>query len=108
MKKFSTLGAVSSLLALAACGPGGLGKKTEKEIAETAFPEKVLFGDTHLHTSNSSDAFAFGVLLGPEDALRFARGEEVTATSGIKAKLDRPLDFIVISDHSDGLATLKT
>jgi hypothetical protein len=108
MKKFRTALALSSVIALAACGPGGLGKKTEKEIAETAFPEKVLFGDTHLHTSNSSDAFAFGVRLGPEDALRFARGEEVTATSGIKAKLDRPLDFLVISDHSDGLATLKT
>ncbi len=108
MKKFRTALALSSVIALAACGPGGLGKKTEKEITETAFPEKVLFGDTHLHTSNSSDAFAFGVRLGPEDALRFARGEEVTATSGIKAKLDRPLDFLVISDHSDGLATLKT
>ncbi len=108
MGRISTLLAMGSALALAACGPGGFGKKSEKDIVETAFPEKVLFGDTHLHTSNSSDAFAFGVRLGPEDALRFARGEEVTATSGIKAKLDRPLDFLVISDHSDGLATLKT
>ncbi|MBL0925085.1 MAG: DUF3604 domain-containing protein [Sphingomonadaceae bacterium] len=68
---------------------------------------KLLWGDTHLHTSNSSDAFAFGVRLGPEEALRFASGEEVTATMGMKAKLSRPLDFLVIADHSDGLAALK-
>ena len=81
--------------------------KPEKKVVETAYPERVYWGDTHLHTSNSSDAFAFGVRLGPEDALRFARGEEVTSTTGLKAKLDRPLDFLVISDHSDGLAALK-
>lgn len=47
---------------------------------------KLLWGDTHLHTANSIDAFGFGVKLGPEEALRFARGEEVTSTWGIKAK----------------------
>ncbi len=41
--------------------------------------------------------------LGPEDSLRFARGEEVTSTLGVKAQLSRPLDFLVIADHSDGL-----
>lgn len=83
------------------------GKKTDAEIKETEFPEQVYFGDTHLHTSNSSDAFGFGVRLGPEEALRFAMGEEVTSTTGLKAKLARPLDFLVIADHSDGLAALK-
>jgi hypothetical protein len=108
MKKFNMFLALASAIALASCGSGGIGgTKAEKDVVESAYPEKVLFGDTHLHTSNSSDAFAFGVRLGPEDALRFARGEEVTSTTGIKAKLDRPLDFLVISDHSDGLAALK-
>lgn len=83
------------------------GGKDEVKVAHTAYPENVYFGDTHLHTSNSSDAFAFGVRLGPEEALRFASGEEVTATMGMKAKLSRPLDFLVIADHSDGLAALK-
>ncbi|MFM2411610.1 MAG: hypothetical protein RL481_2438 [Pseudomonadota bacterium] len=68
---------------------------------------KLLWGDTHLHTSNSIDAFGFGVKLGPEEALRFARGEEVTSTWGLKAKLDRPLDFLVIADHSGGLGATK-
>jgi hypothetical protein len=68
---------------------------------------KLLWGDTHLHTSNSIDAFGFGVKLGPEEALRFARGEEVTSTWGLKAKLERPLDFLVIADHSGGLGATK-
>ena len=67
----------------------------------------LLWGDTHLHTSNSIDAFGFGVKLGPEEALRFARGEEVTSTGGLKAKLERPLDFLVIADHSGGLGATK-
>lgn len=75
------------------------------ELAE--FPDRPYWGDTHLHTDNSIDAFGFGVRLGPEAALRFARGEEVTATTGAKARLSRPLDFLVIADHSDGLGATR-
>ena len=75
------------------------------ELAE--FPDRPYWGDTHLHTNNSIDAFGFGVRLGPEEALKFASGEEVTSTTGIKAKLSRPLDFLVIADHSDGLGSTR-
>ena len=61
------------------------------------------FGDTHLHTSDSMDAGAFGCRLGPKDAYRFAKGEEVTASMGERVRLSRPLDFLVVTDHSDGL-----
>src|SRR5215475_435286 len=67
------------------------------------FPTRPFFGDTHLHTSYSMDAGAFGARLGPKDAYRFAKGEEVTASSGQRAKLSRPLDFLVVTDHSDGM-----
>jgi hypothetical protein len=67
------------------------------------YPTRPLFGDTHLHTSFSMDAGAFGARLTPRDAYRFARGEEVTASSGQPAKLSRPLDFLVVADHSDGM-----
>jgi hypothetical protein len=67
------------------------------------FPTRPLFGDTHLHTSFSMDAGAFGARIGPREAYRFARGEEVTASSGQPAKLSRPLDFLVVADHSDGM-----
>ena len=65
------------------------------------FPTRPLFGDTHLHTSISVDAGAFGCRLGPVEAYRFAKGEELTASSGQPVKLSRPLDFLVVADHSD-------
>jgi hypothetical protein len=71
--------------------------------ANRNFPTRPLFGDTHLHTSFSFDAGAFGARLGPSDAYRFAKGEQVTASSGQPAKLSRPLDFLVVADHSDNM-----
>jgi hypothetical protein len=67
------------------------------------FPTRPLFGDTHLHTSFSMDAGAFGARIGPRDAYRLARGEEITASSGQPVKLSRPLDFLVVADHSDNM-----
>jgi hypothetical protein len=70
------------------------------------FPTRPLFGDTHLHTSFSMDAGAFGARIGPRDAYRFARGEELTASSGQPVKLSRPLDFLVVADHSDNMGMI--
>ena len=102
------IGLIAVTAALSACGPGQptAGKDAE-HVALSDVPERVYWGDTHLHTSNSVDAFGFGNRLGPEEALRFARGEEVTSSTGITARLARPLDFLVISDHSDGLGSTK-
>ena len=66
-------------------------------------PTSVFWGDTHLHTDASTDAAARGSRLGLEAAYRFARGEEVTSSTGLRARLRRPLDFLVIADHSDGM-----
>jgi hypothetical protein len=71
--------------------------------ANRNFPTRPLFGDTHLHTSFSMDAGASGTRLGPTDAYRFARGEQVTSSTGQPVKLSRPLDFLVVADHSDGM-----
>jgi len=67
------------------------------------FPTRVFWGDTHQHTGMSMDAGAFGARLSPEDAYRFARGEEVTSSTGQRVKLGRPLDFLVVADHSDNM-----
>jgi hypothetical protein len=67
------------------------------------FPTSVYWGDTHLHTGMSFDAGSFGARLLPKDAYRFARGEEVTTSTGQQAKLSRPLDFLVVADHSDNM-----
>ena len=71
--------------------------------AGRGFPSRVYWGDTHLHTGLSMDAGAFGNSLGLDEAYRFARGEEVTTSAGQKARLSRPLDFLVIADHSDAM-----
>jgi len=70
-------------------------------VKDTA--QQVYWGDTHLHTSYSADAGMIGNTLGPEQAYRFALGHEITTSSGQKARLVRPLDFLVISDHAENL-----
>jgi hypothetical protein len=67
------------------------------------FPTRPFFGDTHTHTAYSMDAGAFGARLDPADAYRLAKGEEVMASSGQLVKLSRPLDFLVVTDHSDNM-----
>ena len=66
-------------------------------------PNRVFWGDTHLHTSYSTDAGMIGNRLGPDDALRFAKGELVVSSSGTRARLIRPLDFLVVADHAENL-----
>ncbi len=83
------------------------GERPYSPWAETGFPRQVYWGDTHLHTGLSVDAGLFGARLGLEDAYRFARGEQVTSSSGQPAKLSRPLDWLVIADHSDGMGLIN-
>ncbi len=75
--------------------------------AQRSFPSQVYWGESHLHTGLSLDAGLFGNILTHEDAYRLARGEEITSSTGLPVKLSRPLDWLVIADHSDmmGLAT---
>ena len=116
LKALSLLAALATLPALAAeqvIDSGTLDKATAEKLfpakppyspyAGRNFPTRPLFGDTHLHTDISVDAGAFGARLGPRDAYRFAKGEEVTSSTGQQVKLSRPLDFLVVSDHSDAM-----
>ncbi|WP_101760109.1 DUF3604 domain-containing protein [Oceanicoccus sp. KOV_DT_Chl] len=75
--------------------------------ADRQYPTKLLWGDTHLHTGLSVDARAFGATLTPADAFRFARGEQITSSLGEKIQLSRPLDWLVVADHSDGLGAMN-
>jgi hypothetical protein len=77
-------------------------KPVYSPYANRNFPSYPLFGDTHLHTSFSMDAGTSGTRLDARDAYRFARGEQVTSNTGQPVKLSRPLDFLVVADHSDG------
>lgn len=78
-------------------------KKPYSPYAGRTYPTRPFFGDTHLHTMYSFDAGAFGCRLGPKDAYRFAKGYEIVASMGERVRLSRPLDFLVVADHSDNL-----
>ena len=109
-----------TILMIAACGltslssaqqPGNHEAITKEDVAKITkteyspyagrnFPTQVMWGDTHLHTAVSVDAGTIN-RLGQEDAFRFARGEEISTTHGLRVKLSRPLDFLVVSDHAE-------
>ena len=74
-------------------------EKSYSPFADEHYPKNVYWGDTHLHTSNSFDAGFVNFRVGPEEAYRFARGEQVQANNGMQVKLVRPLDYLVVSDH---------
>ncbi|WP_263289598.1 DUF3604 domain-containing protein [Tateyamaria pelophila] len=80
-----------------------LGAKHYSPYLNQSYPNRVFFGDTHLHSSYSTDAGMVGNTLGPDEAFRFARGEKVRASVGDYAQLIRPLDFLVVADHAENL-----
>ncbi len=80
-----------------------IGEDNYSPFAGRTFPSRPLWGDSHLHTSLSFDAGGFGNRLPPAVAYRFARGEEVISSTGQPIRLARPLDWLAITDHSDGM-----
>lgn len=74
--------------------------------ADRAFPTQVYFGDTHVHTGLSADAGGGGTRLMPRDAYRLARGEQITSNTGQPVRLSQPLDFYMITDHSDAMGAI--
>ena len=84
-------------------GPAG---RPYSPYADRSFPTDVYFGDTHVHTGLSGDAGGGGTRLMPRDAYRFARGDQVTSNTGQPAKLSQPLDFFMITDHSDAMGAI--
>jgi len=70
--------------------PGGLSKNTNRNA---------YFGDLHVHTKYSFDAYAFGTLATPSDAYRFAKGEAIRHPAGFAMQLREPLDFYGVTDH---------
>ena len=80
-----------------------IGKKEYSPYLDRGFPQRVFWGDTHVHTAYSTDAGIVGCIRDPEDAYRFAMGEEVVSNTGMRAKIMKPLDFLVVSDHAENL-----
>ena len=97
MRLFNAAAAAAMLLALSA------GADTSYAPAGD-HANQVFWGDTHLHTKLSTDAYSRGNRnLGPEAAYVVARGGTVIAHGGMEARLRRPLDFLVVADHAENL-----
>ncbi|MEW9808259.1 DUF3604 domain-containing protein [Mesorhizobium sp. ZMM04-5] len=71
------------------------------------YPMRPLWGEIHLHTSWSGDAIAGGTRVGPDDALRYAEGHEITSSTGQQVRLSRPYDYMMVADHSDALGVMS-
>jgi len=95
---------LTTMASLSLAGPATdniAAKNYSAPIAEGA--KQLYWGDTHLHTTQSADAFTLGSRLGRDAAWRFARGETVETENGIPVRLRRPLDFLAITDHAEYL-----
>jgi hypothetical protein len=71
------------------------------------YPMRPLWGEQHLHTSWSPDAIAAGTRVGPDEALQYAKGAEITSSTGQQVRLSRPYDWMVVADHSDALGVMS-
>ncbi|MFY9970691.1 MAG: DUF3604 domain-containing protein, partial [Roseiarcus sp.] len=84
-------------------GPAEKTPENYSPFIDQNFPDRVLWGATHIHTGLSADAGLTGVTLLPADMFRYAKGEVVTIDSGLKVRLDRPLDWFAVTDHAEYL-----
>jgi hypothetical protein len=117
MQHSSYLTALITILLIAGCGQS-LAQTTEETLAaqltqldrehysphlEKKYSQNLYWGETHLHTTYSTDSGLFGTRLTPDAAYRFAKGEEVVSNLGVRTKIIRPLDFLMVADHAENL-----
>ena len=102
---------LAALLAACAAPDDARTDIAQDAVANAASPDvafsatrNAYFGDLHVHTANSFDAYVFGVRSTPDDAYRFARGEKIRADAGYDIQLQGPpLDFLAVTDHGEYL-----
>ena len=94
-----------ALIATASISLTALAEPYSPAVRDT-FPDNVYWGDTHVHTFFSGDAYSMGNSVTPDEAYRFARGETIRATGGEDVRLQRPLDFLMVADHAENLGVL--
>jgi len=99
----SAAGVQPTLASVAATRPNSSGAIPAGPPQVERNPERnAYFGETHVHTSWSFDAYVFGNMkAGPEDAYRYAKGETITHAAGYPIKITRPLDFMAVTDHAE-------
>ncbi len=97
--RFNTVAIVSCAFALAAAWPAWAQKNPERNV---------YYGETHLHTSWSFDAFAFGdTITGPDTFYEYALGKSVPHPGGYNVKITRPLDWGAVTEHSEYMGVIQ-
>jgi hypothetical protein len=89
-------------------GTAAFGLTATPGLAQSNPLRDAYFGETHLHTSWSFDAYIFGNhLTGPADAYKYAKGETIKHPLGYDIKIDTPLDWMGVTDHSEYVGTVR-
>jgi len=101
--RFSQVNLSIGAFLLIAAG-GVLAEQSYSPSTDRDFPTQVYWGDTHLHTNLSADAYISGNRLTADSAYRLALGETILSQQGTKIRLNRRLDFLVIADHAENMA----
>jgi hypothetical protein len=111
--------AIGLAVSLAACSdsntapetaavPANVSSAPAQVVAQSTNPERnAYFGDLHVHTMYSFDAFIFGTTSSPDEAYEFAKGDTIVHPAGFPMTLDRPLDFYGVSDHAFYLGVMR-
>jgi hypothetical protein len=108
-KLFSGPCAAVLMTVLSVCADFGIAEPSSDRGATRPAIERVFWGDLHLHSNLSPDAYIFeNRMLGPSEAYQFAAGESVLSSTGTLAKLDRPLDFLAVTDHAEYLGVFAS
>lgn len=95
-----------ALLLLSVFTVGGTAQESYSPHVNIPYPTRAYWGDTHVHTALSGDAFSLGARLTSYDAYRFAKGETVRSTGEEDVRLRRPLDFLMVADHAENLGVI--
>ena len=81
---------------------------TQDDRAVEVNPNKnAYFGDTHVHTVLSFDAYLMGTRRTPDEAYEFAKGAAIEHASGFKMQMKKPLDFLMVADHAFYLGMMR-
>jgi hypothetical protein len=97
---------MKNLVALLAIAMPAVAQEPYSPYVERDYPANVYWGDTHVHTFLSADAYGLGTRTTPDEAYRFARGETIRATGGDEVRIRRPLDFLLVADHAENMGVL--